>query len=110
MRFSTISSLAVAIAPLLVSAASGSLGFSLGTKKADGTCKYQADYETDFKLISAASGSKLVRGYSASDCNAAQYILPAAKSQGFKVILGIWYEAYHNLIVQHVLIKLQGLM
>lgn len=90
MHFSTITSLAFAIAPLAVSAASGSFGFSLGTKKADGTCKYQADYESDFKLINAASGSKLVRGYSASDCNAAQYILPAAKSQGFQVVLGIW--------------------
>lgn len=90
MHLSTITSLAFAIAPLAVSAASGSFGFSLGTKKADGTCKYQADYESDFKLINAASGSKLVRGYSASDCNAAQYILPAAKSQGFQVVLGIW--------------------
>jgi glucan 1,3-beta-glucosidase len=90
MRFSTVSSFALAIAPLAVSAASGRLGFALGTKKADGTCKYQADYESDFKLISAASGSKIVRGYSASDCNAAQNILPAAKSQGFQVILGIW--------------------
>jgi len=90
MRFSNIAPLALALAPAAVSAASGSLGFALGTKKSDGSCKFQADYEQDFKTISAASGSKLVRGYSASDCNCAQYILPAAKSSGFQVILGIW--------------------
>jgi len=37
------------------------------------------DYESDFDAIVAASGSKLVRGYAASDCNATQQILPAAK-------------------------------
>ncbi|KAK5675090.1 glycoside hydrolase 3 protein [Elasticomyces elasticus] len=68
----------------------GNLGFALGTKLSDGTCKYTADYEKDFDAISAASGSKLVRGYAASDCNCAQQILPAAKSKGFQVILGIW--------------------
>jgi glucan 1,3-beta-glucosidase len=91
MRFSTLAPLALAVAPAVVQAATGTLGFALGTKKADGTCKFQADYESDFKAISAASGSKLVRGYSASDCNFAKEILPAAKSSGFRVILGIWY-------------------
>jgi len=70
--------------------ARGMTGFALGTKKPDGSCKYQPDYEADFDSISAASGSKLVRGYSASDCNAAQWILPAAKAKGFKVVLGVW--------------------
>ena len=84
-----LTTLLLAAAPALV-AARGNLGFALGTKKADGTCKYQADYEADFKTI-GTTNAKLVRGYSASDCNAAQYILPAAKSSGFKVILGIWY-------------------
>ena len=68
----------------------GTLGFALGTKRPDGSCKYTADYEADFDAISKASGSKLVRGYSASDCNAAQQILPAAKARGFQVVLGIW--------------------
>jgi len=62
----------------------------LGTKKADGSCKYTQDYEDDFSAIQTASGSTLVRGYAASDCNCAQQILPAAKNKGFKVILGIW--------------------
>ncbi|WPG99735.1 glycoside hydrolase family 17 protein [Acrodontium crateriforme] len=81
--------LALAATPVLA-ANKGTLGFSLGTKKADGSCKYQADYESDFDAIKSNSGSTLVRGYAASDCNAAEYILPAAKSKGFQVILGIW--------------------
>lgn len=81
-------SFALAAAPLV--AGKGTLGFALGTKKPNGTCKYQTDYEADFDAIFSASGSTLVRGYSASDCNCAQYILPAAKSKGFKVVLGVW--------------------
>jgi len=77
-----------ATAPLV--AGKGTLGFALGTKKPDGSCKYQADYEADFDAIASASGSKLVRGYSADDCNCAQQILPAAKSKGFQVVLGVW--------------------
>src|ERR1700709_136633 len=89
MRFSAIAPLAVALIPA-VSAAAGSLGFALGNKKADGSCKFQADYEADFDAISAASSAKVVRGYAASDCDYAKNILPAAKSKGFKVVLGIW--------------------
>lgn len=88
MRLSTLlPAAALAIAP---AAASGTLGFSLGTKLADGSCKYQADYEKDFDAISKATGSKLVRGYSASDCNCAKEILPAAKAKGFQVVLAVW--------------------
>lgn len=59
-------SLLLTTAPLLATAA-GQLGFALGTKKPDGSCKYQPDYEADFDAILAASGSRIVRGYSASD-------------------------------------------
>ncbi|TKA67101.1 hypothetical protein B0A55_09626 [Friedmanniomyces simplex] len=83
-----LATLAVAAAPAL--AQKGNLGFALGTKKPDGSCKYTQDYEDDFSAIQSASGSTLVRGYAASDCNCAQQILPAAKNKGFKVILGIW--------------------
>ena len=68
----------------------GTLGFALGTKLPSGACKLTADYEADFDAILAASGSRLVRGYSASDCNSAQQILPAAKAKGFRVVLGVW--------------------
>jgi len=79
------------------SAAAGTLGFALGTKNADGSCKGQSDYEADFDAISAASGSKLVRGYSASDCDMASKILPAAKSKGFQVVLGVWPDVDTSL-------------
>lgn len=90
MRFSTIIPLALAAAPAVVSAA-GSLGFALGDKKSDGTCKFQADWAADLKAISSVQTSKIVRTYSASECNTAKEILPAAKAAGFKVILGVWY-------------------
>ncbi len=89
MRYSGIATLALAAAPAVVSAA-GTLGFALGAKKPDGSCKFRADYEADFDAIAAASGSKIVRGYAADQCNFAQQILPAAKSKGFKVLLGVW--------------------
>ncbi len=87
MRFSTILPIALAAAPALVSGA-GLLGFALGDKKSDGTCKFKADYAADFAALSSLS--KIVRVYAAADCNTAAEILPAAKDAGFQVILGIW--------------------
>lgn len=92
---STILSFALAVAPAVVSA-TGTLGFALGDKKADGTCKFQADYASDFSTISSDSSAKLVRVYAASDCNTAEQILPAAKAAGFQVILGIWYVYFDH--------------
>lgn len=89
MHIPKLISFALVAGPGVVSAA-GTLGFALGDKNPDGSCKATADYEADFDAISSASGSKLVRGYSASDCNSAQQILPAAQSKGFQVILGVW--------------------
>jgi glucan 1,3-beta-glucosidase len=87
MRFSSIIPVALLAAPALVSGA-GLLGFALGDKKADGTCKFQADYQDDFDTLKDIT--RLVRIYAASDCNTAAEILPAAKAAGFQVILGIW--------------------
>jgi len=88
MHIPALLTLLLSSAPALTSA-SGTLGFALGDKKADGTCKFQADYAADFKTIGTSS-SKLVRIYAASDCNTAQEILPAAAASGFQVVLGIW--------------------
>lgn len=66
------------------------MGFALGTKMGSGACKTQQDYSDDFKMIKSNSGSTIVRGYAASDCDMAKNALPAAKSAGFKVVLGIW--------------------
>ena len=90
MRFSTILPVALAVGPAAVSAA-GTLGFALGDKKPDGSCKFTADYEADFDVL--GSSSTLVRTYSSSECNTAQQILPAAVSKGFKVVLGVWYDS-----------------
>ncbi|RKF53275.1 Glucan 1,3-beta-glucosidase [Golovinomyces cichoracearum] len=73
--------------PALI-AGKGQLGFALGTKKPDGSCKFQADYAADLRSLSSLA--KIVRIYAASDCNVAKEILPAAQSQNVKVILGIW--------------------
>lgn len=83
--------LALALAPAIASAA-GTLGFALGTKLPDGTCKTTKDYEADFDAIYSNTGSQLVRGYAAADCDYAKNILPAAKTKNFKVVLGIWYD------------------
>lgn len=90
MRFSTVVA-ALAAAPAVVSAAKGTVGFALGTKEADGSCKTQDDYEADFDAIKSASGATIVRGYAAADCNMTKAILPAAKAKGVKVVLGIWF-------------------
>lgn len=87
MRFATIVSLVFVAGPIAISAG-GTLGFALGDKKIDGTCKLTADYEADFDALKGSS--KLVRTYSSSECNTTQQILPAAASKGFKVILGVW--------------------
>ena len=87
MRFSTILPAILIVSPALVSGA-GLLGFALGDKKPDGTCKFQADYAADFDALKDIS--RLVRVYAASDCNTSAEILPAAEAASFQVILGIW--------------------
>lgn len=69
----------------------GMLGFALGNKNPDGSCKAVDDYKADFDALKSIS--TLVRIYSASNCDAAKNILPAAKDKGFKVVLGVWYDA-----------------
>ncbi|KAI7331308.1 putative glucan 1,3-beta-glucosidase [Hortaea werneckii] len=85
----TLASLTLAATPALA-LNKGTLGFALGTKLPDGSCKYTNDYEKDFDAIKSNTGSTIVRGYAASGCNAAQQILPAAKNKGFQVVLGVW--------------------
>lgn len=87
MRVSGLLPFILAAAPAVVSAR-GTLGFSLGDKNADGTCKSTSDYEADFENLKGLS--TLVRTYSGTECDTPQNVLPAAKSKGFKVVLGIW--------------------
>lgn len=87
MRVSGLLPIVLAAAPAVVSAR-GTLGFSLGDKNPDGSCKATSDYEADFDKLKDLT--TLVRTYSASECDTAQNILPAAKNKGFTVTLGIW--------------------
>lgn len=64
------------------------MGFSLGVKKPDGSCKQRVDFEQDFDALKAHS--HIVRTYSAADCGNTEFLIPAAKDKGFKVVLGIW--------------------
>lgn len=68
----------------------GMLGFALGNKRVDGSCKSTADYQEDLHAIKENSGSRIVRLYSAAECDSALQLLPAARSQGFQVLLGVW--------------------
>lgn len=67
----------------------GLFGFALGNQNADGSCKATSDYKADFDALKDIS--TLVRTYSASNCDTAKNIIPAAKEKGFKVVLGVWY-------------------
>jgi len=87
MRFTSLLPLVLAAAPVVLSA-TGNFGFSLGDKNPDGSCKSTSDFEKDFEVLKAHT--KVVRTYSASSCFSAANIIPAAKSKGFKVVLGIW--------------------
>ncbi|KAJ5082277.1 Glucan 1-3-beta-glucosidase [Penicillium argentinense] len=86
MRVSSILPFVLAAVPAV--SARGTLGFSLGDKNPDGTCKSTSDYESDFENLKDLS--TLVRTYSGTECDTPQNILPAAKNKGFKVVLGIW--------------------
>ncbi|EAW07706.1 1,3-beta-glucanosyltransferase Bgt1 [Aspergillus clavatus NRRL 1] len=87
MRVSTLLPIALA-AGTAVASKQGTLGFALGNKNADSSCKSQSDYEKDFDALKGVT--TLVRTYSASDCDTAKNIIPAAKAKQFKVVLGVW--------------------
>lgn len=86
-----VGSLLLSLAAALPAAvtASGTLGFALGDKNPDGSCKEASDYEKDFDALKPLTN--LVRIYSVSDCHSGENIVPAAKAKGFKVVMGVWY-------------------
>ena len=57
----TLASIALAVAPKFV-LSRGNLGFALGTKNLDGSCKSTSDYENDFDAIKSNTGSIFARG------------------------------------------------
>lgn len=95
MRLSSVAAIAAASAPLAVSAR-GQLGFALGTRLEDGTCKGQSDYAADFTVLKETA--TIVRTYANIDggdasgpqCTILPDLLPAAAAADIQVILGIW--------------------
>lgn len=88
MRFTSVVPFLLAASPALAAVKPGTLGFALGNKNPDGTCKSTDDYKKDFEHLKDLTS--IVRTYSAKDCSTAQNIIPAAKDKGFKVVLGVW--------------------
>ncbi|KAL4766269.1 1,3-beta-glucanosyltransferase Bgt1 [Aspergillus foveolatus] len=86
MRIAGIIALLAAAMPAV--ATRGTFGLALGNQNPDSSCKTTDDYKKDFDAIKHLT--TLVRTYSASDCDTAKNIIPAAKAKGFKVVLGVW--------------------
>jgi glucan 1,3-beta-glucosidase len=99
MHISSFMPFALSVAPAVVSAA-GSLGFALGAKNADGSCKSTTDYEADFDALKGSTS--LVRVYAASQCNTSAEIIPAAKSKSIKVMLGVWYAISSDALLSDI--------
>jgi glucan 1,3-beta-glucosidase len=90
MHLSVIVAIATILIPSLVFAA-GSIGFTVGAKNLDGSCKTSPDYEADLEALLSQTSARIVRSEAASHCETAKHILPAAKMKGFQVLLLIWY-------------------
>jgi glucan 1,3-beta-glucosidase len=90
MRVAGIIALLAAAMPAV--ATRGTFGLALGNQNPDSSCKTADDYKKDFDAIKHLT--TLVRTYSASDCDTAKNIVPAAKAKGFKVVLGVWYFSW----------------
>ena len=74
--FSTLSTLAVALMMSGEALAGTYKGFSIGANRADGACKWEADWKKDFQAIKSWNkGFNAVRLYSADDCNSKFYLM-----------------------------------
>ncbi|CEP64015.1 glucan 1,3-beta-glucosidase LALA0_S10e00298g [Lachancea lanzarotensis] len=85
MKLATIGSVAAAIS---CASAIGELGFNIGVKNNDGTCKSTQDYENDFNTLKGYTDT--IKVYAASDCNTLQNLGPAAEKAGFGIFVGVW--------------------
>ncbi|MCJ1450373.1 glycoside hydrolase 3 protein [Mycoblastus sanguinarius] len=97
MRFSSLVAVAAATAPVAVFA-KGRMGYALGSRLPDGSCKTTSDYVADFAVLKDTS--TFVRTYSAVDagdssgpvCYVPGALLPAAQQAGFQVVIGLWAD------------------
>ncbi|KAL9638305.1 MAG: hypothetical protein Q9164_001633 [Protoblastenia rupestris] len=102
MRVSSVVALAAAASPIAVSA-KGRLGYAIGVRRGDVSCKSTDDFVEDFKVLQGAGvPPQYVRTYAAIDggansvggapCAVPGAILPAAAQTGMKVVLGLWAD------------------
>lgn len=89
--FGSITTLAAAMLLLPTALAGQYKGFSIGANRADGACKTNADWKTDFQTIKSwGKGFNAVRLYASSDCDTLAKAVPQAKATGFKILVGVW--------------------
>jgi len=87
------SSLLLTIAAACAGAEAYWKGFNIGANNPDGSCKSQADWETDFKTIASLPGAfTSVRLYASSDCDTLANAVPAALTTGTTLLVGVWTE------------------
>ena len=68
-------------------------GFNLAAQNADGSCKTQAQWQSQFQQLAALPGRfTSVRLYAASDCNTLALAVPAALASGVRILVGLWTE------------------
>ena len=89
MRFSSI----LSVSCLTASAQAYWKGFNLPATLPSGACKSVNDWKKDFAVVKGLPGKfNAVRLYASSDCNTLANAVPAAKSSGMKVLVGVWSE------------------
>jgi len=91
------SSTILALAATLSQAAAQLQGFNYGSSNSDGTFKFQADYESEFKVaqnLVGTSGFNAARLYTmiqgGSSTNEPIQAIPAAIATNTKLLLGLW--------------------
>jgi exo-beta-1,3-glucanase (GH17 family) len=68
-------------------------GFNMGANNPDGSCKTQAQWESDFRRLQQLPGNfTSVRLYTTTDCDTLTFAVPAAISTGTHLLVGVWTE------------------
>lgn len=90
MRFGTFAALAASLLPFT---SAYWKGFNIGANNPDGSCKTTAQWADAFnKLKGLPQHITSVRLYASSDCNTLANAVPAAKSTGIQILVGVWAE------------------
>lgn len=87
MHFSS-ALLATLLATATQVTAIGDLGFDIGVKNNDGSCKTTEQYIQDLEILKPHTN--IIKIYAVSDCNTLENLGPAAEQMGFSIFTGIW--------------------